>query len=135
MKRFLFWKRASEPAPERRSSPAATPSVDGRSADSSRLLTGDAHQDERSLQILLDTIAAVTANIDLATVLHDVVLRSLQVTQAERAILFLGDNADDLAVRIAQDREGAALTGDLQWSKTVLRRCLEERQAVRSVVQ
>jgi serine phosphatase RsbU (regulator of sigma subunit) len=135
MKRFLFWKRASESAPERRSGPAAAPSIDGSSPDSSGLLTGDAKQDERSLQILLDTIAAVTANIDLDTVLHDVVLRSLQVTQAERAILFLGDNADDLVVRIAQDREGAALTGDLQWSKTVLRRCLDERQAVRSVVQ
>ena len=39
------------------------------------------------------------------------------------------------AVRVAQDREGKAMGGDLQWSKSVVRRCLEERQPVRSVVQ
>lgn len=101
----------------------------------STILTGDATEDSRSLQILLDTIAAVTANIDLDTVLRDIVDRSLQVTRAERAILLLGDAPDNLTVRVAQDREGRSLAGDLQWSKSVVRRCLEEGVAVRSVVQ
>ena len=39
----------------------------------STILTGDAQQDSRSLEILLDTIAAVTANIDLDSVLRDIV--------------------------------------------------------------
>src|SRR5262245_62085654 len=132
MKRFLFWKRAQGRARDAVGAPGPAAS---RPGESSGLLTGDAREDARSLQILLDTIGAVTANIDLDSVLHDIVSRSLQVTQAERALLFLGDSADALAVRVAQDREGETIAGDLQWSRTVVRRCLDERQAVRSVVQ
>jgi serine phosphatase RsbU (regulator of sigma subunit) len=112
----------------------------GRPADddamsASTILTGDAEQDSRSLEILLDTIAAVTANIDLDSVLRDIVYRSLQVTSAERALLLLGENPDQLTVRVAQDKEGKSLSGELQWSRSLVRRCLEEGVAVRSVVQ
>ena len=113
----------------------APPARPRRDNETSTILTGDATEDSRSLQILLDTIAAVTANIDLDTVLSDIVDRSLQVTSAERAILLLGDQPDDLTVRVAQDREGRSLAGDLQWSKSLVRRCIEESMAVRSVVQ
>ena len=85
----------------------------------STILTGDAMQDSRSLEILLDTIAAVTANIDLDSVLRDIVDRSLQVTNAERAILLLGDDPDHLTVRIAQDKERQTLSGELQWSRSL----------------
>ena len=101
----------------------------------STILTGDAQQDSRSLEILLDTIAAVTANIDLDSVLRDIVDRSLQVTNAERAIVLLGDDPDRLTVRFAQDKDGATLAGELQWSRSLVRRCVEEQFAVRSVVQ
>jgi serine phosphatase RsbU (regulator of sigma subunit) len=134
MKRFLFWKRAPARPAGRPAEPARTAAAQS-SSEGSGLLTGDPREDARSLQILLDTIGAVTANIDVDSVLHDIVARSLQVTQAERALLFLGDNPDALAVRVAQGREGEALPADQQWSRTVVRRCLEERQAVRSVVQ
>jgi serine phosphatase RsbU (regulator of sigma subunit) len=134
MKRFLFWKRAQGRAVGREADGARGAAPPGP-GEGSGLLTGDPREDARSLQILFDTIGAVTANIDLDSVLHEIVARSLQVTQAERALLFLGDTADALAVRVAQDREGVALSGDLQWSKTVVRRCLDGRQAVRSVVQ
>jgi sigma-B regulation protein RsbU (phosphoserine phosphatase) len=124
------WKRDERVrAPVSRPSPAADP------REQSTILTGDPEEDSRSLQILLDTIAAVTANIDLDTVLRDIVDRSLQVTRAERAILLLGDQPGQLTVRVAQDREGRSLSGDLQWSKSLVRRCLEEGVAVRSVVQ
>jgi sigma-B regulation protein RsbU (phosphoserine phosphatase) len=125
MKRFWFWRRDEEPAAE--STPARH--------DESTLLTGDAAEDSRSVEILLDTIAAVTANIDLDGVLRDIVDRSLQVTRAERAILLLGDSPDSLTVRVAQDREARSLEGELQWSRSLVRRCLEEGVAVRSVVQ
>lgn len=101
----------------------------------STILTGDAQQDSRSLEILLDTIAAVTANIDLDSVLRDIVDRSLQVTNAERAIVLLGDDPDRLTVRFAQDKDGETLAGELQWSRSLVRRCIEEQFAVRSVVQ
>jgi len=112
--------------------PPPAPPRDGRG--DSALLTGDPTEDARSLEILLDTIAAVTGNIDLDTVLRDIVDRSLQVTRAERAILLLGSAPDDLAVRVAQDKDGRSLAGELQWSRSLVRRCLEEGMAVRSVV-
>lgn len=125
---------AGKPAPAgRRPEPSGGAPRSDR--ETSTILTGDATQDSRSLQILLDTIAAVTANIDLDTVLRDIVDRSLQVTSAERAILLLGEQSDDLVVRMAMDREGRALEGELQWSRSLVRRCLEEGVAVRSVVQ
>jgi phosphoserine phosphatase RsbU/P len=126
-----FWKREEEP-PQK----ARRPVRDGHdNRDESTLLTGDAAEDSRSLEILLDTIAAVTANIDLDGVLRDIVDRSLQVTRAERAILLLGDSPDNLSVRVTQDKDGRSLEGDLQWSRSLVRRCLEEGVAVRSVVQ
>lgn len=130
------WSKKDEPAPppaRKETSPAALGR--GGERETSTILTGDATQDSRSLQILLDTIAAVTANIDLDTVLRDIVDRSLQVTSAERAILLLGEQPDDLSVRMAMDREGRSLTGELQWSRSLVRRCLEDGVAVRSVVQ
>lgn len=127
MKRFWFWKRDEQPA--------VAPARERDARDESTLLTGDAAEDSRSLEILLDTIAAVTANIDLDGVLRDIVDRSLQVTRAERAILLLGDSPDNLTVRRAQDREARDLGGELQWSRSLVRRCLEEGVAVRSVVQ
>jgi sigma-B regulation protein RsbU (phosphoserine phosphatase) len=134
MNRFFFWKRRQDARGAPRSG-GADAGRGGERGDSSGLLTGDSREDRRSLEILLDTIAAVTANIDLDAVLRDIVDRSLQVTRAERAILFLGDTADGLVVRMAQDREGKAVGGDLQWSRSIVRRCLEEQLAVRSVVQ
>ena len=123
------WKR-DEPPKRAKAEPRGD---DERTA--STMLTGDATEDSQSLRILLDTIAAVTANIDLDSVLRDIVDRSLEVTRAERAILLLGPTPDELVVRVALNREGQALTGELQWSRTLVRKCLEEGFAVRSVVQ
>jgi serine phosphatase RsbU (regulator of sigma subunit) len=68
-------------------------------------------------------------------VLRDIVERSLTVTRAERAILLLGQSPDELSVRMAMDKDGSALAGDLQYSRSLVRRCLEENAPVRSVVQ
>lgn len=130
MKWFWFWK-------QRPKAEAAAPKPDaGRRAfgDTSTFLTGEARADQRSLQILLDTIAAVSANIDLETVLAQIVDRSIQVTQAERALLLLGEDPEALEVRVAQDKDGKRLPADQQWSRTLVRRCLADRAAVRSVV-
>lgn len=113
---------------------AADPADDGP-LTASAILSGDAAQDSKSLEILLDTIAAVTANIDLDSVLSDIVARSLQVTGAERALLLLGEEPALLTVRVAQDKDGKSLSGDLQWSRSLVKRCLDEGIAVRSVVQ
>lgn len=124
------WQKTTDSA-----APSGGRQPDNDAMSASTILTGDATEDSRSLEILLDTIAAVTSNIDLDSVLRDIVDRSLQVTNAERAILLLGDDPDRLTVRIAQDKERETLTGELQWSRSLVRRCMEEQVAVRSVVQ
>lgn len=135
MKRFWnkIWQRP-EPEAERSSRPRERAGGGRSAADSSTFLTGEAMADQRSLRILLDTIAAVSANIDLDTVLHEIVDRSLEVTQAERALLLLGEDALKLEVRVAQDKSGKNLQGEQQWSRTLVRKSLEGREAVRSVV-
>ena len=132
----MKWPWSKNEASEGAADGAAAPSPPNEDPmTQSSIFSGDAERDTRSLQILLDTIAAVTSNIDLDTVLGDIVSRSLQVTSAERALLLLGEDPDELVVRIAQDKGGETLTGDLQWSRSLVRRCLEENVAVRSVVQ
>ena len=132
MKRFLFWKRSAA-APQPESRPKVSGDAPKKFGDSSTFLTGEARADQRSLQILLETIAAVSANIDLETVLAQIVGRSMQGTQAERALLLLGAD-ESLEVRVAQDKDGKRLPAEQQWSRTLVRRCLQDRQAVRSVV-
>lgn len=130
MKWFSFKKRA-------RAGGGSSDASKGSAAEEpprSGLLTGDPQEDARSLQILLETIAEVTANIDLELVLRGIVDRALQVTKAERAILLLGPTADDLEVRVARDREGVDLGAAPVYSRSLVAKCLEEGLPIRSVV-
>ena len=125
MKRFFFWKRgehrgAGSTAPEE----AAT-----------GLLTGDPARDEQSLQILLESIAKVSATLDLDQILIDIVDRSLQISNADRAILLLGDDPDNLEVRIGRSRGGADLGVGVDYSRSVVKRSIEERRAGQYRVQ
>ena len=122
MKRFRFWGRRR-------------PSGDGEVPEQATLLTGDAREDENSLQILLESIAEVSSSMELDPVLDAIVDKSLEVTQAERAIVFLGGDPATLDIRTARDRDGTTLGRDLQYSRSVVRRSLEEGQPVRSVVR
>ena len=126
MNRFFFWKREAQDEGE-----PAPPSGEGPPS----LLTGDPGQDEQSLQILLESIAEVSAGLDLDQVLGDIVVRSLQITQAERAMLLLGEDADSLQVRIARSRDGKELGEDVDYSRTVVRKAIEERRAGQHRVQ
>ena len=125
MKRFFFWHK---PGAEQ---------AQGGSDDlrASGLLSGDPAKDEHFVQILLDSIADVSSDMELAAVLEGIVAKSLEVTQAERAIVFLGGAFDGLEINLARDRGGADLGRDLQFSRSVVRRSIEECQPVRSVVQ
>lgn len=125
MKRFFFWGRG-------RDEPGAGAEA---GALASGLLTGDPHQDDHFVRVLLDSIADVSSNMDLESVLEAIVDKSLEVTKAERAVVFLGADPDGLEVKVSRSRDGVGLGRHLQYSRSVVRRCLEERQALRSVVQ
>ncbi len=128
MKRFFFWNRdePQKPADQRDR---------GGQGDSAGLMTGNPAEDERSLRILLESIAEVGSSLELDQVLGGIVDKSLQVTDAERALLLLGPSPDELQIKIARAREGGDLTIDQQYSTSVVRRSLTEGQPVRSVVQ
>ena len=72
-------------------------------AEASGMLTGDSGADEHFVRILLESIADVSSNISLEAVLEGTVAKSLEVTKAERAVVFLGETAEDLRVEIARD--------------------------------
>ncbi len=125
MKRFFFGRRKGL-------TEASTPSDPNRT---SGLLTGDPEQDRQSLEILLESIAEVTSNMDLDRLLQDIVARSVEVTQAERGILLLGSEPDSMAVRTAGDNKGAHLGDDVDYSRSVVKRSITERRAGQYQVQ
>ena len=126
MNRFFFWKRDADKAVE-------APPADGDKPPS--LLTGDPIQDEQSLHILLESIAEVSAGLDLDRILGDIVDRSLEITHAERAMLLLGEDADSLQVRTACSRDGTEVGDNPDYSKSVVKRAIEERRAAQYRVQ
>ncbi|MEZ5965168.1 MAG: GAF domain-containing SpoIIE family protein phosphatase [Planctomycetota bacterium] len=127
MKRFIFWGRE----------PADGSSPDGGSSPEAQegLLTGNPREDQASMQILLESIAEVTSGMELDDVLDRIARKSIQVTDAERALVLLGEDGRDLEIRIARGNRGQAIDGDLQYSRSMVARCLAEGQAVRSVVR
>jgi serine phosphatase RsbU (regulator of sigma subunit) len=128
MKRFLFWGRPQDDAAQGRGESAPGDAPDG-------LLTGNARQDQASMHILLESIAEVTSGMELDDVLDRIARKSIQVTDAERALVLLGDSAANLEIRIARDNRGKDIGGELQYSRSMVARCLSEREPVRSVVR
>jgi sigma-B regulation protein RsbU (phosphoserine phosphatase) len=103
--------------------------------DEMSLLTGDPTEDAQSIEILLDTIAEVSNNLDLDTLLEHVLAKSLEVTRAERAMVLLGEDADALQLRAIRDKDGKDLGSDVKFSRTYVRECMEKGHALRSIVQ
>ncbi len=105
-----------------------------RSTPTTQFLTGEAGRDRRTVQVLLETIAAVSRMRDLESLLAYVVDSSIQITGAERGLLLLREGEDGLAVRTARSRGEKALTGDLRFSTSIANKVLREVQPVRATV-
>lgn len=125
MSKFFFWKR-SEPASGER--PPAE-------EESRGLLTGDARQDEESLQMLLESIAEVSTGLQLDAVLQGIVDRSLRITGGDRAMLLLGSDPESLEVRTARSRDGVDLGSQVEYSRSTVKRSIEGRRAGQYRVQ
>lgn len=125
MNRFFFWKREEQAGDA------------GATDEQSQvgLLTGDPVQDEQSLHILLESIAGVNAALDLDRVLEHIVDRSLQITHADRAMLILGSDPDSLNVLMARSRTGEDLGADVDYSRSVVKRSVDELRTVTQRVQ
>ena len=93
-------------------------------------LTGDRAKDARNVTILLDTIAAVTANTDLDSLKRSIVDKALAVTNAERGLLLLKDaGSGQLKIEVARDKMGNALPAGLKYSQSIPKKVFETGKA------
>jgi len=94
-------------------------------------LTGDASKDQRNVDILLDTIAEVNFTADLDELFRSVVDKTLGITGAERGILMLFDENEELKVEVARDAHQRDIsTTGLLYSHTVPEKVLREGKEV-----
>lgn len=108
------------------------PAPEARST--THFLTGQAGLDRRSVQVLLDAIARVSQSRDLESLLAYIVDTSIETTGAERGLLLLGGRDGQLAVRVARQRGGKAVPGDVKYSTTVVKRVISRTEPVRATV-
>ena len=102
---------------------------------STQFLTGETGHDRKMVQVLLEAIAQVSESRDLQSLLNDIVDRSIAITGAERGLLLLEEaGSDELSVRVARQRGGKELTGDLRFSTSIAGRVLSEVQPLRATV-
>jgi len=92
-------------------------------------LTGDRAKDARNVTILLDTIAEVTGNTDLDSLMRSVVDKAIAVTNAERGLLLLPDEKGELVIKVARDKMGSPLPAGLKYSKSIPAKVFETGKA------
>jgi sigma-B regulation protein RsbU (phosphoserine phosphatase) len=95
----------------------------------SGFLTGDATRDSRNVSILLQTIAAVNSNLELETLIVNVVDLTLELTGADRGILLLYEG-EQLRVRMARDSRRRNLPPNIHFSHSVPARVAKEGKAI-----
>ena len=139
-----FWnKRPARPASTGGGSGARAPEAPAAAeavTDSSAILSGDTREDTRSLGVLLDTIARVSASRDLETLLDYVVDSSVEATGAERGFLVLIDEkSGKQVVRVARalgpEGEAKSMGRDAQYSTSVVKRVVDLQEPIRTSVQ
>ena len=102
---------------------------------STQFLTGEAGKDRKLVQILLEAIAQVSEQRDLETLLTYIVDTSVEITNAERGFLLMkGEGEDDLFVRVARGRDKVPVEGDVRFSTSIVKKVIEEVQAIRATV-
>lgn len=98
--------------------------------DYSEFLTGDALQDRKRVSMLLETIAEVSANVDVEAVKQSVARKSVALTGAERAIVMLFDEQNVLRIELAVDAAGRDLGKNLQYSHSVAMRVARDGRGI-----
>lgn len=105
--------------------------------NTTQFLTGEANQDRRNVQVLLETIARVSMSRDLDSLLTYVVDSSIKLTGAERGLLIMGEGqAEDLRyeVRTGRTRDGRDVGAQERYSTSVAAKVLELGEPVRATV-
>lgn len=123
---------------------SSAPVSESAALDAAALLRGDAGEDSRSLDLLLDTIARVSASRDLESLLDFVVDASIEATGAERGFLVLLDGSSGAqVVRVARQRGDAddeegrtrSLSRDVKYSTSVVQRVVDTDAPLKTTLQ
>ena len=121
------------------SKPGAGPGA-GVGLDTTTFLRGDTGEDSRSLELLLHTIAKVSASRDLESLLDFVVDSSIEATGAERGFLVLmDDRTGGQVVRVARERSAdgtsASLGRDVKYSTSVVKNVVDSGTPIKTTLQ
>lgn len=141
----MLFRRKKEPSPpvEPKSGPAHAgpvgnlgPLAAGGTAGppSTLFLTGDGRVDRRTIEVLLGAIARVSQSQDLEHLLAYIVDTSIEVTGAERGLILLRGKDGELEPRMARQRGGQSVAGQIRYSTSVVKRVLSDFEPVRATV-
>ncbi|MFH0926465.1 MAG: sigma 54-interacting transcriptional regulator, partial [bacterium] len=78
------------------------------------IFSGNPSKDYVNISALLNTITALSSTFDLDTLLSQIIDQVIEITNAERGILFLTDETNKLTVKIAKDKNKKDLHLDLK---------------------
>jgi serine phosphatase RsbU (regulator of sigma subunit) len=125
-----FWRKKDKAVAARQVEDLDSP-VAGQSPPS-QFLTGNAREDQRRTDSLLEEVAAISGRVarvtgaaDLDELLTYIVDASIARTGAERGLLILARKDGELEVRVARQRGGRALQGETRYSTSAVKRVLE----------
>jgi len=131
---MLFRRKKDPPPPPDPPDPPAggVPAPGG--PPSTLFLTGDGRADRRTIELLLSAIARVSQSRDLERLLAYIVDTSIEVTNAERGLILLANGKGELEPRMARQRGGKTVGGEIRYSTSVVKRVLSDLEPVRATV-
>lgn len=93
-------------------------------------LTAPIPLQDRNVQILLQTVVGAASAQDLQTFLTSAVDNVIEITQAERGILFTRGGSGELIPQVARDREGRTIEKPSGISRTIPQQVWDTRRAI-----
>jgi len=141
---MVFWKKKAKglegPLADSAPLPSSASGIGDLGSDTTQFLTGDALEDQRRTDSLLAEYASIAERVvrlegedDLDDLLVYIVDASVNRTASERGFLILDTGHVELEVRVARQRGGEALRGDLRYSTSVVKKVLEEGQPLKDI--
>ena len=130
----MLFRRKKDPPPPPPDPPPGGGLPPPGGPPSTLFLTGDGGADRRRIELLLAAIARVSQSRDLERLLAYIVDTSIDVTTAERGLILLVNAKGELEPRMARQRGGKPVEGEIRYSTSVVKRVLADLEPVRATV-
>lgn len=137
---MVFWKKKPK-SPESTAGSGPDPAAHRRGdEETGEFLTGDALEDQRRTDSLLEEYASIAERVvqlqgkeDLDQLLTYIVDASIRRTGSERGMLILDQGGEIFQVRIARQRGDEDLRGDSRFSTSVVKKVLETGTGLKDI--